>query len=581
VVESVFYKLGLFLMSVGFLTPAMCLSTDPPADAMAAYDYVQDIRKEAEKISGTGASQADLSDAVTRLQGALAYLQRKDVRELGTGTSYLYTRRADVMRDLAAVYARLGERDKALSSLETTLAASWFPSAGEWLQQEEAFANLRDDPRFQHIVSVQSIPERLFGKAAFATSYSDELSVEERVAGLSLFWATVRQSFVHFDHVPELDWNKVYFEYLAKIMATRSTREYYLAMMQLAPVLRDAHTNIYPPKELRRHFYARPPMATDIYDDAVLIEAIYSRALSKQLHVGDEIVAIDGVPVKRFAEDRVAPMVSSSTPQDRLVRMYGYQLLQGDADTAVTLQVRNAAGIERREVVARSGYTDGIDEPEFQFRMLAHNVAYIALDDFESEAGVKAFVAALPKILKARGLVIDVRNNGGGSSAYGDTILTYLSRNPIRPIQSYQRSDSAVELAQAGATIRFTPVVDSESPFIQEHQEVFAGPVAVLIGPKTFSAAEDFVSAFQSMKRGITVGERTGGSTGEPLMFDLPGGGYARVCVKRDLSPDGEEFVGVGIKPTFEAHRGVADVRSGRDPALDLAVAKLLTKPQS
>jgi carboxyl-terminal processing protease len=140
---------------------------------------------------------------------------------------------------------------------------------------------------------------------------------------------------------------------------------------------------------------------------------------------------------------------------------------------------------------------------------------------------------------------------------------------------SYQRSESPVFRAQRGATIMFAPVADSGQPFAKEHKEVFEGPVAVLIGPKTFSAGEDFVAAFESMKRGITVGERTGGATGQPLMFGLPGGGSARVCVKRDVSPDGTEFVGKGIQPTFEAHRGVADVRAGRDPALDLAIQKL------
>jgi C-terminal processing protease CtpA/Prc len=99
--------------------------------------------------------------------------------------------------------------------------------------------------------------------------------------------------------------------------------------------------------------------------------------------------------------------------------------------------------------------------------------------------------------------------------------------------------------------------------------------VALLVGPRTFSAAEDFAMAFDVMKRGILVGEATAGSTGQPLVFDLPGGGTARICVKRDSYPDGREFVGKGIQPTIVVAPTVADLRAGRDPVLERAVAAL------
>ena len=67
----------------------------------------------------------------------------------------------------------------------------------------------------------------------------------------------------------------------------------------------------------------------------------------------------------------------------------------------------------------------------FEFKMLAGDIAYIALDHFENDAGVKAFEAALPDIMKAKGLIIDVRDNGGGSNMYGLQVLSYLAAGPI------------------------------------------------------------------------------------------------------------------------------------------------------
>ncbi|UUZ56967.1 hypothetical protein LP419_19860 [Massilia sp. H-1] len=182
--------------------------------------------------------------------------------------------------------------------------------------------------------------------------------MQERVAGLSLFWSEARHGFVHFGHVPDLDWNQIYMNYLDKVMAAETTRDYYRVLMQLAPLLRDGHTNIYPPRELEDEFYARPPLSTALVEDKVIVLRVDSPALARQLQVGDEIVAVDGLPVRDYAEQKVAPFASASTAQDRDVRLYSYQFLSGAAATPVKLRVRSAAQVERDETVARSGYTD-------------------------------------------------------------------------------------------------------------------------------------------------------------------------------------------------------------------------------
>jgi C-terminal processing protease CtpA/Prc len=69
------------------------------------------------------------------------------------------------------------------------------------------------------------------------------------------------------------------------------------------------------------------------------------------------------------------------------------------------------------------------------------------------------------------------------------------------------------------------------------------------------------------------VGERTFGSSGQPLPIRLPGGGWARVCAKRDSYPDGREFVGYGITPDVEVTLSVEDVRAGGDKVLARGVA--------
>jgi carboxyl-terminal processing protease len=285
-------------------------------------------------------------------------------------------------------------------------------------------------------------------------------------------------------------------------------------------------------------------------------------------------VEIDGIPVKRYAAERVAPYASSSTEQDRNVRTYSYQLLSGAADVPVKLSLISADGIRRDATLQRSGYKDLRKAPAFEFKILANGVAYIALDNFESDAGVIAFEKALPAILQAKALIIDVRNNGGGSTGFGHAILRHLTNQPIQGAASYVRSDNVLIRAQRGATVRWQRL-DSDEPQMTRNDKVFEGPVAVLAGPRTFSAAEDFLVAYDMLGRGIIVGEPTGGSTGQPLSFALPGGGQARICIKRDTYRDGRAFVGKGVMPTLMERPNVQAIRAGQDPVLAKALAAL------
>ena len=75
------------------------------------------------------------------------------------------------------------------------------------------------------------------------------------------------------------------------------------------------------------------------------------------------------------------------------------------------------------------------------------------------------------------------------------------------------------------------------------------------------------------------MGSAIGGSTGQPYAFALPAGGRARICVKRDLYPDGSSFVGTGVTPDRSVGPTVADMRDGRDRAMDLAVDVIRPKP--
>ncbi len=549
--------------------------TSMPASAwIDAYQRVQKMRHEqaAPLITGTDADEASIARGVEILEEALTYLDEATVADLGNGSVYLRFRRFDVNRDLAGAFVRLGDEDRAIEHLRAAFATGVGPQLAPVLEADD-LAPLRDHEGFRRLNAEVDAWTRIGSHASVATPYTDNLSIEEKIAGLSMIWSRAREDFVYFDQVPDLDWDAAYREAIPRVIATDSTRDYYRELQRFVAQLRDGHSNAYPPEELFDAMTSRPPLSCERIEGTVIVREVRSDALrALGVEEGMRIVAIDGSPVDDYIDREVRPFVSSSTPQNEEVRCATYFLLSGAADTPVSLELESASGERKTVAVARSGYDDIEPRDKNAFRELDGGFTYLALDHFESNETLQAFLAAKPKIDASNGLVLDLRRNGGGNTSVGYAILAHLVDEPYLGSRTSHRMRDSLATVRTGGTIEWITTPAKSYP---PAANPYVGPVAVLISPITFSAAEGFVVAFDAADRGVLVGRTTGGSTGQPMMFPLPGGGRARVCVKRDLYPDGRAWVGHGIDPDIEAVPTIASVRAGRDVELEAAVAWL------
>lgn len=535
---------------------------------MQAYDTATAYRERAAAWSDKAeVTNADLRAALAELQQGLDYLATTSVRELAEGNVYLRYRRFNIDWDRALLHARLNEPDKVADVLASMRSMHAARTTLDGLASNTDFARLLRQP--SPILAAELARWRgvlnAIDSNALQTPYRDRLPLPERIAGLSLFWHYAKNYFVHFDGTPGLDWDAAYRDAIPAIVAADSTERYYRELMKFAAKLSDGHSNVYPPESLQNRFYSRPPMRTQLVEGRVLITEVFSEKLrQKGLAVGQEILRIDGQPVLDYAAQHVTPYVSSSTEQDRLVRSFHYELLAGPSDQPIKLHIAAADESARTISVARGGYVDVESSSAFEHRWLAGGLLYLALDHFESDAGYQRFQMLLPELLKANGLILDVRRNGGGSSEHGWNILAHLLRQPFATLQSSTRiHDGLRQVHERQMNYQQLPpeTRSARTPY-------FNGPVAVLIGPQTFSAAEDFVVLFDAHKRGLLIGEATAGSTGQPLFFPMPGGGSARLCVKRDSYPDGTAFVGVGVQPDIEIKPTIAGIRRNEDEVL-------------
>jgi C-terminal processing protease CtpA/Prc len=477
----------------------------------------------------------------------------------------------------ACAYALAGDREAAFRTLQLAMDKGYLNgNAGE---VDNDFASLHDDPRWPGLMlrmkERHAFERRLFESPALATPYQANLSEDEKVAGLSKFWSEVKYNFVYVDRLKELDWDRLYLEYLPKVRATTSTAEYYKVLMQLCAKLQDGHTNIYPAAEIRNNWFARPLLAVQQVEGRVFVQHVADpELLARGVKPGMEVVSVDGEPVKAYNERTIGPYLIAATPQDMERRLYGGWFLSGPAALAPNVAFRAHDGKTVEAQVRRvdwDTYGRTIPQPPpFEFRMLPGNVAYVALNGFGDQRAADGYLAAFDQIAKSSALVIDMRNNGGGDSDVGYRVLATLVDHPFETGRSETRDYRPAWRAWQ------QPLPDyriPEKPWPSDPEHQYTRPIAVLISKSTFSAGEDFMVAFDSLKRGAIVGEPTGGSTGQPLLVALPGGGSARICTKKDTYPDGRVWVGKGIVPTLRAAPTVADLRRGRDTVLEAALA--------
>ena len=187
----------------------------------------------------------------------------------------------------------------------------------------------------------------------------------------------------------------------------------------------------------------------------------------------------------------------------------------------------------------------------FETRRLPSGALYIRFDQFQAPV-LKQVEAAL-KTSDNHGVVLDLRSNIGGHPTLGLNLLLPRSK----PLYVERRAHARRVVSTDLATWRY------------------GGPLVVLVGPASGSAAEVTTAALKREHRASIVGRRTNGAVLGSNTFPLPDGGVVQVPVVDIEMLDGRRLEGVGVAPDIEVFPTAADLRAGRDAALERAEREL------
>ncbi|MEQ9297763.1 MAG: S41 family peptidase [Cyclobacteriaceae bacterium] len=178
-------------------------------------------------------------------------------------------------------------------------------------------------------------------------------------------------------------------------------------------------------------------------------------------------------------------------------------------------------------------------------------------------------------------LILDLRGNGGGDDLYGAKLISYLVDRPFRYFDKIEVTDAysgygTIQKTQGTRLMTSHDGLNVQQPSVK----AFSDPLYVLIDGLSFSTCADVASVLKANKRGIMIGEETGGgsggnTSGNSKSITLRHSGI-RVNVpmwKYSTAPDPYRLFGRGVMPDVEIKSTVNKLRDGEDPVLDHALS--------
>ncbi len=270
----------------------------------------------------------------------------------------------------------------------------------------------------------------------------------------------------------------------------------------------------------------------------------------------------------------VAPLKGSPAekagilPSDIIVRVDGKDVTHDKLDDIVA-RVRGKQGTKVTLGILREKETkilsititrDAIHVPSVETKTIKSqtgSVAYIALNQF-GDSSTEELAKALADVdqKKVKGLVLDLRFNGGG-----------LLEGAVDLVSMFVKEGKVVTVDQRGEK--------PEEHFVTGRPVAADLPLVVLINSGSASASEITAGALQDLHRAKIVGTQSYGKGTVQQLIDLPGGSTLRMTIARWLTPSGHDLGKKGVTPDIIVDRTIEQARAQKDPQLDAAVAWL------
>jgi carboxyl-terminal processing protease len=406
-----------------------------------------------------------------------------------------------------------------------------------------------------------------FSASADSPSVSTATS-EGRLAVFDDVWQTVNDRY-YDTKFHGVDWfaQRAKFRDLAAQAQTQS--ELYSVLRRLITSLKDAHTRVFTPEE--KFDWQRPRFITvglslrEIEGHLTIVSVERgSEAERAGMLAGDVIERIDGEQAMTRLETMLRDHPDSSTPQ--AARLFALSsLLNGPSGSSVNIEWTSVDNKKHQTTLTRRWFqrTPGLRISN------RRGITVISIDAFTHQIAVE-FERLLSNrenmLVKARGIIIDLRNNGGGDAqAMAEIVSAFLPPATALGQFTDRNGNVSLKIDTGGAAIYSAHSVNPIS-----------ASIVILASERTSSAAEIFISALRQAHRASVIGAQTCGCVLAVRMHHaLPDGGELAVSELDYKTATGNRLEGSGIQPDTPVSQTRQEIYAGHDAALESAFSRV------
>ncbi|MEV4320118.1 S41 family peptidase [Actinocrispum sp. NPDC049592] len=288
-----------------------------------------------------------------------------------------------------------------------------------------------------------------------------------------------------------------------------------------------------------------PPLMQNVPDQAVppvYITAVAQVATDAGLKVGDIIEAVNGQ----------TPFVDG-VPSPGVYKLLGQDYPRSDQ---VRLTVKRPATGRTWTVTMKPKFFDAPPRQLLESKKLPGDIASLVLHGFAPDAADQIF-QVLKDMGTVKGMVLDLRGNGGGSPDAVRKLVSALVHN-----KTYSFWCDRAGTCTPNKTDDSVPLLNI--------------PLVVLTDRECASACDAFTSAVKDLKLGTVIGTRTAGAVSGPAGgYLLSDNSLISFPEQHEKGANGEVINGVGVAPDIYLPRTAEDLSKGRDPGLAKALALL------
>ncbi len=560
ILPSIFFPLLLASQTASYKTP------------MEAVEYFQLKRAKIGSLYRVPTpNKADLDSAASQLDEEFKLWQSPAMQYWARGEMRLLIKGRELAADRAIVAAKSGKKDELVQWIQIATEQGSGSLLADVLEREPSMSVLVSEPTVRRSLNRMRAVSAWSAGLDFTTPPKDLYSGEEKIVALAVVWKHID---VHFPFASRItDWNKSFVDAIGKVGAAKNTFEVFTELQKFAATRQDGLTFVTMPYESAQQFEARAVITTRLVEDQVLVADIDRAVASLPIQIGDEVLSVDGMPVRNFAELTRRPTVSASTPQGLAETLFGPHLLAGELGKPFRVVVRHAGG-KTEEVSLNRVLPDlkGAQSPLEVFKTKENHVV-LQLKSLDSLSVVQALEANDKIISEAKGIILDLRECKGGLRIAAQALSQRFMPAPFQWLHESTRLTNSSYMARGvewgEVTLEPDAVAVVEKGYTKQ-------PMIVLTSARTSGPAEELAEILGSSKRATLLGQATAGMAGLSFRTTIPGGGSVSVLATKVLRADGQPINGFGVVPSVVVNETLSGFRSRIDEGIDAAL-KLLS----